>query len=95
MLIKSHLADSSHLIVSKRWINCLKLIYLKVKFPDQLKLFYLFLQVKVEIRLKFKRNTSPGLLRRVIARAHLHTLLVLSRCAINTRLAKFYLIMRT
>ena len=32
---------------------------------------------------------SPGLLRRVIARAHLHTLHVLSRCAINTRLAKF------
>ena len=31
---------------------------------------------------------SPGLLRRVIARAHLHTLLVLSRPAINTSLAK-------
>ena len=31
---------------------------------------------------------SPGLLRCVIARAHLHTLHVLSRCAINTRLAK-------
>ena len=31
---------------------------------------------------------SPGLLRRVIARAHLHMLHVLLRCAINTRLAR-------
>ena len=58
MLIKSNLADSSHLIVKKVMDNnCLKLIYWEVKFPDQLKLFYLFLQEKVEIRLKFKRNT--------------------------------------
>ena len=36
----------------------------------------------------FSYINSPGLLRCVIARAHLHTLHVLLRCAINTRLAK-------
>ena len=58
-----------------------------------------FLNLRVREKVSFKRHAqrfegdsfkkrSPGLLQRVIAREHLHTLHVLSRCAINTRLAK-------
>ena len=45
----------------------------------------------IQVRFLNLSNYSPGLLRRVISRPHLHTLHVLSRCVINTRtrLAKF------